>query len=445
MNSRLCFTLLCIYACVHGHFPSTKAVQQQQSEDFGPIPIFGKLDHVKHEPVPPERHGDRAEMTLPPGLWVAMSKVETDGAIGLFTGSYIPSRTLFGPLDGVVVPDEIVDHLNQYFVWKVRVNATSQHYVDIDSQTTASWLRYPAFSLEPHQHNLVQVVIDGLMYFYTPRAVQAGSELTVAIDDEHMKRLGLNTTTWCLNPLLDESRWPFFYSCPRGSCSHVLGRCDKSSDWSVKTACPGCYGFETEDCPFWGDLHVWPDTQVSADGYTTDRDLKTIPPGISVRNSTIKGAGLGAFAEQYFPSRTRFGPYGGFLINDIYNKQRNSIYTWLIFRDGTTYQKLDAIEHSTSNWLRYVNSACTKQDQNLISLQCGDKVFYYSLRPIYPGEELFNWYGGQYDDYLGITACERTMNPRYNEPNWPFFYSCPVGNCINRRSPVPRTKYSARL
>ena len=63
---------------------------------------------------------DRAELSLPPGLLIAESGVDDD-FIGLWTDSFIPSRTLFGPLEGVVVSLANIGKLDQYYLWKVTV------------------------------------------------------------------------------------------------------------------------------------------------------------------------------------------------------------------------------------------------------------------------------------------------------------------------------------
>ena len=54
---------------------------------------------------------------------------------------------------------------------------------------------------------------------------------------------------------------------------------------------------------------------------------RTLPPGLTIADSTIEGAGQGVFAEQDFPPRTRFGPYGGTKTKNG-DTARDSGYSW---------------------------------------------------------------------------------------------------------------------
>ena len=42
-----------------------------------------------------------------------------------------------------------------------------------------------------------------------------------------------------------------------------------------------------------------------------DRAKRSLPPGLIVKESGIPGAGLGVWAERFFPEGVRFGPYRG--------------------------------------------------------------------------------------------------------------------------------------
>ncbi|XP_041373910.1 uncharacterized protein LOC121386925 isoform X3 [Gigantopelta aegis] len=64
-------------------------------------------------------------------------------------------------------------------------------------------------------------------------------------------------------------------------------------------------------------------------------------------------------------------------------------------------------------------------------------VYYYTTERISRGEELFVWYGERYDKYLNIERSLTTRNDRYDETKWPFFYTCPEGNCAPRICSLP--------
>ena len=61
----------------------------------------------------------------------------------------------------------------------------------------------------------------------------------------------------------------------------------------------------------------------------TDRARKTLPQGLSIRNSSIPDAGEGVFAEQFIPKRTQFGPYEG-EITDNHEEAHETGYAWQV-------------------------------------------------------------------------------------------------------------------
>ena len=69
--------------------------------------------------------------------------------------------------------------------------------------------------------------------------------------------------------------------------------------------------------------------QVPAGVRSKDRASYTLPAGLSIRTSGIPNAGLGVWADKFFPSRTQFGPYGGIHEKDI-DKAHASGYCWQV-------------------------------------------------------------------------------------------------------------------
>ena len=65
---------------------------------------------------------------------------------------------------------------------------------------------------------------------------------------------------------------------------------------------------------------------------------------------------------------------------------------------------IDGRSDKQSNWLRFVNCAHNEDEQNLVAFQYRGNICYRSFKPIYPGNELYVWYGEQYARELGITA-----------------------------------------
>jgi hypothetical protein len=130
---------------------------------------------------------------------------------------------------------------------------------------------------------------------------------------------------------------------------------------------------------------------------------------IKIAKSTIKAAGLGAFAVQPIPEGAR-GIYKG-IAHDT--EDTNMYYSWIVKSfnritgeaddEDTPLYYIDATDLSTSNWTRYVNCGMTLKINNIEVDQVFDKFFYVANRDIEEGEELFVDYGSDYRKYnLGM-------------------------------------------
>ena len=71
-----------------------------------------------------------------------------------------------------------------------------------------------------------------------------------------------------------------------------------------------------------------------------NRANRTLPPGMVVRQSGIPGAGLGVWAEKYFPAGIHFGPYGGDIYHYHMHHSNIGSYTWKVSNEHTQCQKL---------------------------------------------------------------------------------------------------------
>lgn len=129
---------------------------------------------------------------------------------------------------------------------------------------------------------------------------------------------------------------------------------------------------------------------------------------ISIRPSTIKKAGMGAYAEENIP----IGLYGFY--NGVYTTIPNELYTWSIFKfdmingeildgDIDTKYSIDAFDLRTSNWTRFVNCAITSKKNNMFAVQLFHIITYKTIKNVKKGDELFIDYGEGYrTDHLKI-------------------------------------------
>jgi len=122
---------------------------------------------------------------------------------------------------------------------------------------------------------------------------------------------------------------------------------------------------------------------------------------VELKNSKIRGAGLGCFSTTLIPAGTLIGPYHGkYLTAKERNRVKNGVYMWKIHDD----RFVDARHYPDNNPLRYVNGAKTKKQRekvNCIVKFIGatpedEKIYYLTTRDIPRGEELIISYGNNY-------------------------------------------------
>lgn len=132
------------------------------------------------------------------------------------------------------------------------------------------------------------------------------------------------------------------------------------------------------------------------------------PHEFSIKLSSIPGAGMGAWADQFIPRYTILGVYEGV----IHTRESDSdLYSWQVDKHGSngTYI-IDAADPACSNWLRYANSPTSHRQENVIPVPCAGIVFYMTSRDVEPGTELLVWYGDGYGRFLGVNR----IHPEYD-------------------------------
>ncbi|KAG7461021.1 hypothetical protein MATL_G00205200 [Megalops atlanticus] len=115
---------------------------------------------------------------------------------------------------------------------------------------------------------------------------------------------------------------------------------------------------------------------------------------------------IGVSSRDYIPKGTRFGP----LVGERYTaetvpKDASRKYFWRVYSEGEFHHFLDGLNEDKSNWMRYVNPARSTRDQNLAACQNGMSIFFYTLRPIPPEQELLVWYCSEFAQRLRYSSC----------------------------------------
>ena len=63
---------------------------------------------------------------------------------------------------------------------------------------------------------------------------------------------------------------------------------------------------------------------------------------------------------------------------------------------------IDGSDLESSSWMRFIQCARSKQEQNLFAFQYRGNVYYRSFKDIAVGEELLVWYDDKYLQHFGI-------------------------------------------
>ncbi|XP_034018448.1 PR domain zinc finger protein 1 [Thalassophryne amazonica] len=120
---------------------------------------------------------------------------------------------------------------------------------------------------------------------------------------------------------------------------------------------------------------------------------RSLPRNLALKRSRNSTEVLGVTSKELIPKGTRFGPLvGERYTNETLLKDANRKYFWRVFSEGRLHHILDGLNEERSNWMRYVNPACAVEEQNLVACQNGLDIYFYTIKPLQPGQELLVWY-----------------------------------------------------
>ncbi|XP_034087568.1 PR domain zinc finger protein 1 isoform X1 [Gymnodraco acuticeps] len=123
------------------------------------------------------------------------------------------------------------------------------------------------------------------------------------------------------------------------------------------------------------------------------RAERSLPRNLALKSCHNSTEVLGVTSKELIPQGTRFGPLvGESYTNETLPKDPDRKYFWRVFSEGHLHHILDGLNEERSNWMRYVNPACSVQEQNLVACQSGLNIYFYTIKPLQPGKELLVWY-----------------------------------------------------
>uniref|UniRef100_A0A3Q2YYR4 Tissue-resident T-cell transcription regulator protein ZNF683 n=2 Tax=Hippocampus comes TaxID=109280 RepID=A0A3Q2YYR4_HIPCM len=85
----------------------------------------------------------------------------------------------------------------------------------------------------------------------------------------------------------------------------------------------------------------------------------------------------------------------------------------MIYSNGHLQNFIDGYDVRRSNWMRYVNPARSLSEQNLVACQNGRDIYFYTIRPVEPKQELLVWYSQEFAQRL----CTQQENTKHKSAN----------------------------
>ncbi|XP_064488240.1 PR domain zinc finger protein 1-like isoform X2 [Ornithodoros turicata] len=148
----------------------------------------------------------------------------------------------------------------------------------------------------------------------------------------------------------------------------------------------------------------------------TNRAEASLPRNLLLKPSQTLTDVLGVWSTDYIPRGTRFGP----LVGVVYQKDEvpadaNRKYFWRVYDGPDSFHYVDGCDVSKANWMRYVNPAYSSETQNLVACQVKEAIYFYTIKPIYPNQELLVWYCREFAERLSYPVTGELMLQRIRE------------------------------
>lgn len=100
-----------------------------------------------------------------------------------------------------------------------------------------------------------------------------------------------------------------------------------------------------------------------------------------------------------------------FMLSAVAKKQcsYNKLFLFQVYKENELFYYIDGFDVAKSNWMRYVNPAYSSESQNLIACQYKMSIYFYTIKPILPNQELLVWYCKEFAERLNYPLTGELM------------------------------------
>ncbi|XP_050414813.1 uncharacterized protein LOC126828844 [Patella vulgata] len=147
-----------------------------------------------------------------------------------------------------------------------------------------------------------------------------------------------------------------------------------------------------------------------------DRLVK--PAEVEFRPSEVELRKPGVWCVTPIKEGRMYGPYAGEVVTKDKYGDINYRYAWEVFNFETNRVQhiINATNPVFGNWMRYVNCARYFEEQNIVSVQVDEEVYYKAIKDIEVGEELLTWFDLEQRQNVNVEKKDKKKKQNETKP-----------------------------
>nr|XP_054760197.1 histone-lysine N-methyltransferase PRDM9-like [Lytechinus pictus] len=162
-----------------------------------------------------------------------------------------------------------------------------------------------------------------------------------------------------------------------------------------------------------------------------------LPLGLSLKYMQGGKKIAGVRSEKPLEKGATFGPYNGKLIAEPVGSLKDS--AWELCLRGKVFVYVDGQNKTFNNWMAFVESANSEEEQNLEAFQSYGDIYFRTTKVVEPGSELKVFYSDEYANHVGFK--KKLCDLVYNKDTKSF----PCSSCYRTNASAKRMLRHMRI